>query len=167
MPRRADGFNVYRHSLPGLDRRPPLRQTGEVRGQLHEDAVVLDGADHAGDCVPGGEVRRVLQPGAQQLLLAQGEAPAVPVHGCDHRQHVLARGQPLPWVADPGHGEAGQRDQGDHPAADVHEGPEGGQVGDPGGDHRAGDSVLQQPGHSLLLGPAAGEQQPGLSSAVY
>ena len=40
-------------------------------------------------------------------------------------------------------------------------------MGDPGGDHRAGDSVLQQPGHSLLLGPAAGEQQPGLSSAVY
>ena len=69
-------------------------------------------------------------------------------------------------MADPGHGDVLQGQQGHHAAADVHEGPKPGQVGDSPPDHSpdraAGEQVLQ--GHRL--GPPSGETEPRPSAAV-
>ena len=155
-PLRPDGADGDGDPVPRGQALPELGQAREVGRQLHKDPVIPYRADHAGHGVPRGEAAGVLQPGAKELLAAQGKAGDAGISLRQDHRYPLTYPQPFPRVRSPGDGEVFQRQHGDDAAADVTEGPEGGKMRHPGPEDAAG-AKGEKVALGFLLKAAAGE----------
>ncbi len=72
---------------------------------------------------PTEKAAGIFQPGAQQLLVGQGDAFGGPVKGFHRCQNFLPHPEPLVWMADPGGGDVLRGQQGHDAPANVPQRP--------------------------------------------